>query len=168
MGRQKLLGVMAIFFVSLMLADRFLMTPFLRERASLEKAIDQENLKIKKSLHLLAQKQKILSQIREFHSLESSPEVSPASLFTEIESLAKKSLVSLMDMKPVEFKEAGVLKKYSLNLRLEGGMERLLEFMYSVETSKNQFLIEKYQMIPKAKGSEGVLCNMTVSRVVIP
>jgi hypothetical protein len=71
-------------------------------------------------------------------------------------------------MKPGAIKTMGELKKYQVNLNCEAQMEQVVNFMYYIENSSKLLTIEKYQMNPKSKESSVVICNLSISKGVIP
>ncbi|HNW40109.1 MAG TPA: GspMb/PilO family protein, partial [Candidatus Omnitrophota bacterium] len=84
----------------------------------------------------------------------------------EIESLASKSSVYLVDMKPSGTKESGSSKRIMINLNCEAQMEQLVDFMYNLENSNILLSIEKYQLTPKTKESSVAKCSISVYKVV--
>jgi Tfp pilus assembly protein PilO len=84
----------------------------------------------------------------------------------ELESLASKSSVYLVDMKPGGIKESGSSKRILINLNCEAQMEQLVDFMYNMENSSSLISIEKYQLTPKAKESSVAKCNISVYKVI--
>jgi hypothetical protein len=85
----------------------------------------------------------------------------------EIEVLADKNSVYLIDMKPAGLKDLGTSRKYSITLNCEAQMEQVISFLYSIENSPSLFLIEKYQISPKSKETSVAKCNITITKVVI-
>jgi 23S rRNA A2030 N6-methylase RlmJ len=136
---------------------------------SLDKEIREKELNIKKGLRILAQKDKVTSEIAKYASILSSlkseqEDVTP--ILKEIEILANKTSVYLVDMKPAGLKSSGTSKKYLINLECEAQMEQLTEFMYNIENSNKLLSIEKYQISPKSKESSVATCSMTIAKMI--
>lgn len=169
--KEKIIFYAAIFFVSLALLDCLIVSPVHSKIKSLDEKIKEKESGVKKKLHISARKDKIASEIIHYDSFLSSAkseEEEMTSLLKEIESLANKTSVYLVDMKPAGLKDKGEFRRYSINLNCEAQMEQLIDFMYNIENSNKLFSIEKYQIGPKSKESSIVKCSMSVVRVVIP
>ena len=169
--RERLILNVAAFFVSMILLDRLIINPVSSKMRSLGQEIEDEKTAIKKNLRLVAQKDKISSESEKYNSYVSSSkseEEEMTSILKEVENLANKSSVYLIDMKPGGLKESASTKKYLINLNLESQMEQLIEFMYNVESSNHLFIIEKYQVGPKSKESSVAKCSITISKTIIP
>lgn len=169
--KEKMIFYLAVFFVSLALLDHLIVSPISSKINSLNKEIQEKELAIKKFLHLIVLKDKILAESKKYSSLvddTESQEEEMTSILKEIENLANKTSVYLIDMKPAGFKETGSAKKYQINLNCEAQMEQLTDFMYSIENSNKLLTIEKYQLSPKSKESSVVRCSMSISKIVMP
>jgi len=169
--REKIVLYGAIIFVSLALADRLIVRTFWSLTSGLDKQIQDKESQIKTNLKILAQKQRIEIQRTNYVSylggLTSDNEEFTA-ILKEVEILAKKAGIDLVDMKPGGVKETGTSKKYQITLNCEGSMEKIMEFMYNIETAKKLFTVEKYELTPKSKDTALVKCSMTVSSLILP
>nr|MBP7217054.1 hypothetical protein [Candidatus Omnitrophota bacterium] len=86
----------------------------------------------------------------------------------EIEELANRSSLYVVDMKPQGVKEEkDGTRRYFITLNCEGQMEQIMDFMYNVENSKSLFTIEKYQVGPKSRESSIAQSSLTISKIAI-
>lgn len=170
--REKFILYGAAFFVSLTLVDRLIISPVFLRIGSLDKETAAAREGIKNSLRILEQKERILAARNKYSYLSGHSESTDAditSLLKEIESLAGKSSVYLIDMKPSSAKaQAGQAEKFLIVLNCEAQMEELIEFMYNIENSDKLLMIERYQISPKSKESTVAKCAMSISKVVMP
>jgi len=169
--REKFVFNLTALVLSLVILDRLIISPITSKIANLNKAIKDEETLVKKNLRILALKDKIISQKTKFDSYltsSGSDEEEVTSLLKEIESLANKSTVYLIDMKPAGLKESGSTKKYIINLNLEAQMEQIISFMYYIESSDRIFTVEKYDITPKSRSSSVARCGMTISKIAMP
>ncbi len=169
--KEKIIFYTAISFVSLTLLDRLIISPIYSKIKSLNEEIQEKESSTKKNLHILAQKDRISSEIAQYTSFLSSAkseEEETTLLLKEIEGLANKSSVYLVDMKPGGLKDSGSSKKYLISLNCEAQMEQLSDFMYNIENSNELLTIEKYQISPKSKESSVVKCSMSIAKIVMP
>lgn len=169
--REKIVFYATVFFVTLTLLDRLVINPISSKMQSLDKEIALRESEIKKSTHILAQKDRIsveTAKYTPYTGSDKTEEEEVTSLLKEIESIADKSLVYLIDMKPAGVKEVSGAKKYLVNLNCEAQMEQITVFMYAIESSSKLLVIEKYQIGPKSKDSSIGRCSIIISKLVIP
>ncbi|MDD5466096.1 MAG: GspMb/PilO family protein [Candidatus Omnitrophica bacterium] len=167
--KEKFILYVVIFFISLVVLDRLIISPVFSRMKSLDKEIRLKESEVKKNLRILAQKDRILAENARYSSFLNTPESGEdqaASLMKEIENYADKASVYLVDMKPASMKETGASKKYLINLNCEAQMEQLIRFMYNIENSKELLTIEKCQISPKAKESSVAICSMVISKII--
>jgi len=168
---EKRLLYVAIIVVGLFLLDRLIISPIYNKISSLNKDTQTMETGIKRNLRILAQKERILTEVQNYKSFlskEASDEEITTSFLKEIEELANKSSIYIIDMKPSGIKEErSKIKKYFINLNCEAEMEQIMAFMYSVENAPSLLSIEKYQISPKPKESAIAQCIMTIAKIVI-
>ena len=168
--RERLILYWTVFFVSVALLDRLIIHPVIDKMRSLDEDTKKTESGIKKSLHILAHKDRILADTEEYSSFLSSlesEEEKTVSIQKEIENIADKSGIYLADMKPAGLKEAGSFKKYSVNLNCEGEMSQFVDFMYNIESSGALLTIEKYQITPNPKDVSMARYKVTISTIVV-
>ncbi len=169
--KEKFILYIVIFFISLVILDRLIISPVFSKMKFLDKEIQSKESQIKKNLRILAQKDRIAAENAKYgsflNSFESGEDQAASSL-KEIEDYANKASVYLIDMKPSTVKESGTSKKYLINLNCEAQMEQLVSFMYHIENSKELLTIEKCQISPKAKDSSIASCSMVISKTITP
>ena len=166
--REKVVVYATAFFISLMLLDRMIISPISGKINSLDKEIQAKESDVKKNLRILAQKNRILTESAKYSFFlagSKSEEEEMTFILKEIENMANKSSVYLIDLKPGGVKTVGSSKKYAVNLTCEAQMEQLTEFMYDIESSDKLLTIEKYQIGPKSKESSVARCTMSISKI---
>lgn len=169
--REKLVLYCAVFFISLTFLDRLIISPIITKIQVLNKQIQDKEAAVRTSMRILAQKDKIASESTRYSpyisSLKSEEEEVTA-ILKEIESLANKSSVYLIDLKPSGIKDMGSSKKYLIALNCEAQMEQLIDFFYNIENSDKLFSIDKYQIIPASKESSVARATLTISMIFLP
>ncbi|MFH0731464.1 MAG: hypothetical protein V2A72_00895 [Candidatus Omnitrophota bacterium] len=169
--REKIIFYGAAIIISLALLDRLIINPILSKIKSLNEQIQDRQSGIKRNLHILSQKDKIGTKMQKystFFSKAESEEEAIASFLKEVEKIANKSSVYLVDMKPGKLELQEGAMRYVLNLNCEAQMEQMVDFMYNIESSDSLLTVEKYRITPKSKDSSLAVCSMTVSKTVIP
>ena len=154
--------------VSLMFVDRLIISPVFSRLKSLDEEIREKETSIRKNIKILAQKDRIQASSANYGSFSGgrvgSDEEEMTSFMKEMEDMANKSSVYLVDIKPGAVKSQEQLKKYFVTLNCEAQMEQIVDFMYGLENSSRFFTIERYQITPKAKDSSLARCSIAVSK----
>jgi len=169
--RERTIFYIAAAVVSLIILDRLIIYPVLSKMRSLDEEIQQEKTLIQRDLHILAQKERIIQERKKYaaYSVQDlSTEEVTTLLLKEIGSLANKTSVYLIDIKPTGIKEEDVYRKYLVNLSCEAQMEQIINFMYSIEDSNSLLKIEQYNISPKSEDSSIARCSMVISKTAIP
>lgn len=169
--RERLIFYVTLGVISLTMLDRLIVHPVLWKMRSLDEAIQQERNQIKRDLHILAQKDRIVKESTRFakYSTQDLTTEEVTTLFLkEIGNLANKTSVYLVDVKPSGVREEDVYRRYYVNLSCEAPMEQIIDFIYNVENSNNLLKIEKYNITPKSEGSSVARCSMTVTKAAMP
>lgn len=169
--REKIIFYCTSFVVVTMVTDQLVIRPIARTFHSLNQQGRDLEMSIKKSVRLLAQKERMMKEAEEYaaYSAESkSPEGEAGAFLKHIEELANQSSVNLLYAKPASTQEKEAVKKYYVTLECEGQVEQLVNFFYQIENSKLLLRIEKYALQPTAKESSVIKCAVTISKAVVP
>ncbi|MFH1753589.1 MAG: hypothetical protein ABH875_05345 [Candidatus Omnitrophota bacterium] len=168
--REKTALYLAAFIISITLLDRMVIYPIFSKMEELTAEIEEKETGIKRSIHILTHKDRILAASVKYKTLiksSRSEEEEMTSLLKEIETLASEHSIYLVNMKPGEAEDTKAAKKYILNLNCEAQLEQLIGFMYNIERSEELLTIEKYKLGPKSKDSSVARCNMSISKIAI-
>ncbi len=164
-----------IFFIAFLLVggafvDRVIVMPVITTLSTLNNSIRDQETAIRKSMNMLLHKEAIIEESREYaaYSVESrNPEEEVVGVLKEVESVAEKSGVSLVYVKPGTMRQDKAAKYYYANLECEAPMEQMATFFHSLESSGKLLTIEKYQIQPKNKDSSIARCTMSVYKTVL-
>ncbi|MFH0838764.1 MAG: GspMb/PilO family protein [Candidatus Omnitrophota bacterium] len=168
--REKTILYVALSVFTITLLDRLIIYPISSKIKSLNSEIQEKELAIKKNLRIWLKKDKILAESARYSEVfvfSKSDEEELTTVLKEIETLANRSSVYLIDMKPAGLKQVGSSKRYMVNLNCEAQMEQLIEFMYNIENSNKILTIEKYQITPKARESSVAKCSMSIAKILL-
>lgn len=169
--REKTIFYATAAILSILILDQLVIRPILGTFHSLNQEVRDLESSIKKSVRLLAQKDRMMNEVKLYsaYSVQAkSAEEEIAILLKHIEELANQSSVNLLYVKPAQAKADEQVAKYFVNLEAEGQMEQILNFFYEIENSKLLLRTEKYAMQPTAKGSSVVKVAATISRTIAP
>ena len=169
--REKTVFYAALAIVFVMFLDRALIHPVSSKISALNKEIKERKILITQDLRVLAQKNRILSEVAQytlFIGKAKTEEEQVTLILKEIENAATKSSAYLVDMKPSGQKTLGSIKKYLVTVNCEAQMQQLIAFMYEIESSNKLLTVEKYQIAQKSKESGIAKCTMTIAKIVMP
>ena len=97
-----------------------------------------------------------------------SDEEEQTKILGEIEELARKTSVSIANMKPLTPRATDFYKTYEVSLEVEGDMESMVNFIYQISQSGQLLRAEKVSLNLKEKDSKMVKGALSVTKVVIP
>lgn len=146
----------------------FAFAPFLYRNDALNKEIDASRKKLEKYAWLLSQKdiiQKKYGKLNMGQEVSGSKEDTLVSALSELEDLAKKANIKIVDLRPQASKASGLYKEILIDLRTEGTIEGYLSFMYNLESSLYLLKISKFQLSsrPSAQTLEGIFSITQIS-----
>ena len=168
--REKMIFAVTLVFASIVVSDRLVVSPLVGSFRSMDREMNDLKTNIRKSIRLLAQKDRLEKQLKEYASFSvqaKSPEEEAVALLRYVEDLSNKAGVNLLYAKPGGSKTEEKVKKYYVNLECEAQMAQLTAFFYDIENSDQLLKIEKFAMQSSAEGSSVSKSVVTVSRTVV-
>jgi len=168
--REKIIASIVGIFVALVSMYFIVLSPILSKIESLDQEIRNQEALIKESLYILARQDTINKEIDLYdsfteHALSQEEEV--IFFLQDIEKLANKSEIYIIDIKASGSEESEGLKKYFVRVNCEGQMEQIVKFFYEVENMNKLFKIERYDIRLKTQGSSIVRCTAYISKAVL-
>ncbi len=167
---EKRLLAVTLLFLGSAFVDRVIVMPVVTTLTGLNQSVRDQETSIKKSMNMLLHKDTIMTESREYQSYSiegKNPEEEMVGLLKEVETVAKKSGVSLLYVKPGVMKDELGTKKFYANLECEGPMEQVATFFHDIESSTQLIKIEKYTIQPKSKSSSIARCVVSVYKTVL-
>lgn len=156
--------ILAVFF------DKIVIKPLIERIEKLNKEIFIQEKTLQKSLYLLSQKELIVNEHEKYTKdlkQVSSDEEEKSRLLAEIEQTARKSSVSLKDVKLGSTERKGPYTKYSVTIVTESDIEYLVDFIYQLESSVRLLKIRSFYLAPIKKFSETIRAQMTITETLI-
>ncbi|MEI8175810.1 MAG: hypothetical protein WCG78_02975 [Candidatus Omnitrophota bacterium] len=167
---EKTIAYVAMGFILLAFFDVLIFQAIMAKNDAINEQIRTQGLLIRKNLKILAQKDMIAVQEKEYapYGIEGkSQEEEISSVLKEIEVLASQAGVVLIEVKPTNLKSEKIIKRYSISLSCEATMEQLARFMVLLQNSKVLFAIETYSITSKDKEKGIVRCALVISKIVV-
>jgi len=169
--REKIIFSTAILFVCFALLDRLVINPIVNKMKLYSEDIKKTEFEVIKNTKIIAQKSRIEAEEKKYAiyaSKAKSDEEETAALLREIESLASRSSVYLVDLKPAGINKEALIKKFLVNVSCEGEMERLVAFMHLIESSHVIMQIAAFDIGPKSTKSKINRCELLINKIAIP
>ncbi|HAJ57363.1 MAG TPA: hypothetical protein DCL35_06300 [Candidatus Omnitrophica bacterium] len=168
--REKMVLSGTVFFISLAIIDRLVLGPLFAKMELLDDRIQTEAELIRKNSRIVAEKDRVKAisgQLSVYSRRIGTQEEETAYLLGEVEKLARKSSLYIVDMKPLGVQEDSVSRRYSVDLNCEAQMEQLVRFMHEIENASVLFFVETFNISPKSQDSSVAKCNMRISSVIL-
>ena len=172
LGKQeKMLMIIALFFLLMAFMDRLILGPILAQQKILEGDVAVKLQTIKRSRRIIAFKDSIMKEYTKYGEYldtgEKTKDEIVSALLREIETIAAEKTITISNIQPGDVRQNPIMDEYETSLECMGKLRNILEFMQALEESDFLFQITKYSMTPKSKGSDIMKCSISMSRVFI-
>ncbi len=169
--KEKRYLYIASFIVLIALVDRFFLAPVLNRIELIEDEIKQEKVSILRDTKFLLYKDKILKESKIFDKYFSKeakdPDVINAEFLSTLEKLATESKVNLVKSSPLSPKQYDGYAQYYASLDCIGNLKDIMQFMYSIDTSKELLKVISFNLSPKRGGNGKINASMTISKLLV-
>ena len=132
----------------------FLLDPFFKEWKDLSSEIRLTETRLRKIRLLLRKKTEIEGAFKKYTGLSLKKEEASGERMTgilqEVETLAQKSGVKILDMRPLPQKQKEFFLEQGLEISAEGTAPQFAQFIYSLLGSPNSLKIEKLELNSKS------------------
>ena len=171
LSKKEKIGLSVAFaFLALAFLDRLLISPIRTKFNALNLQIRISEKQLGGDMRNINQKKFIGEEYEQYLPYirrSGSDEEEVAKILGEIEALARKSSVYLVDMKPRKPREVEFYKEYTVEIEAEGYMESLMSFIYQVNTSSQLLRIETLRLNLTKGGSNVLSASMLITKVLI-
>ncbi|MGE5280586.1 MAG: type 4a pilus biogenesis protein PilO [Deltaproteobacteria bacterium] len=168
--KEKTVAAVAAVIVGLALVDRLLIAPVAYRLRLLDERIEAQTELIRKNVRIVAEKDRVKAAADAFKvyyaNTAATQEEETGLLLGEVEEMARRSALYVVDMKPLAGEEDAVSRKVSVDLNCEAQMEQILTFMHTVASAGRLLFVESVNLTPKSKDSSIVKCNMKISNII--
>ena len=168
--RERYIAYISVAIAAITLFDKFVFSPVMNRLENLNEGILLQEKKLERSMHILLQEDLITSEYKKYAQQikqERSDEETLAILLSNIEKLAKKSSVSVVDMKPSPVEKSKFYKKYTVKIEAEAKIDFLTDFIYQLEESSQLLRVVEFRLSPQKRESPILKIYLTVTEVLI-
>ena len=169
--RERTIFYVTVFVIGLVFLDRLILSPILSKIQELNETISLQEEAIGQGLLMVMQEKRIKGESRQYISYLSQPETEEkevTAFLKEVENIAKKSSVYLVDIKPAGKNVDGVSTRYFVKLNFEAQMEQVFNFFHNITNFEQLLKIEEYKINPKTEGTSIITCSTSISKAIIP
>jgi len=167
--RLILICTVALLFTSLVYA--FILEPIITQWRQVNKEVTVKRLSLEKGLRLLRQKEEITQRFQGLSAIMAaeggSQEEQMAKLFSEIETLARGANVHILGMKPLPVTKSAFYKKYTVEIDSQGSIEKLVEFLYKLQHSKQILRVEFLELNAKSGTKDSLKVTLLANKITL-
>ena len=165
--REKKVLTVTTSVVVLALLYHFLLDPFVREWRGLATEIRAAEAHLQKTRLLLKKKSEIEEAFRKYTGVAQEGAPAMTGILQEVEGLAQKARLQVLDMRPLPEKRKGFFQEQGLEVSAEGSAPQFAQFVYSLLESPNSLKIEKLELTSKV-GQNQLLRALIVVTTLTP
>jgi len=169
--REKRILISVIAVTILGLCYNFLVEPLFTRWSNANNRIELTKVKLKKSLSLIKEKQKVDAQYLTYEQkLKSrgSDEQDITLILDEIEKVASRSSLNITSMRPKPPNQKDYYSKFTVEIETESNMDSLMKFIYQIKNSPQMLKMERLNLNTRSS-QQGVMirASMVISKLVI-
>lgn len=168
--REKIIFSVVLGIIAIFLMEKIVFSNFRKKMRELNKKIKVQETAIRKGLSINKSRDRIIQEYKDYAKFlitDAQDQDIVARFLKEMEKITQDSGLSVVNLAPEEkLIETPEYKEYRANLRLEGNMEQLLNFLKKVQDSTLLIKLVKLNLISKDEQASLLRIDVTVSLVV--
>jgi len=168
--REKIIFSVVLGIVVIFMLEKIVFSNFRKKMRELNKKIKVQETAIRKGLSINKSKDRIIQEYKDYAKFlitDTQDQDVIARFLKEMEKITQDAGLSVVNLAPEEkLIEAPEYKEFRANLRLEGNMEQLLNFLKKVQDSTLLIKLVKLNLISKDEQASLLRIDVTVSLVV--
>jgi len=168
--RQRTLLYVTVGIVALALVERFVGAPLGGRLYELDQEIELKENQLQRNLKTLAGRQAVLDAYAPYAAYVSttgSEEETIGGLLKEIEELARKSGLALLNVRPKPATTIDAGKRYPVEVELETDMGPLIRFIHGLHGSKYPLRVNQLRLDTKGGRSSQVKVYLLINKSVL-
>lgn len=168
--REKIIFLVVLGIIILFLMEKIVFSNFRKKMRELNKKIKVQETAIRTGLSIKKSKDRIIQEYKDYAKfliIDIQDRDIIAKFLKEMERITQDSGLSVVNLAPEEkLIETPEYKEYRANLRLEGNMEQLLNFLNKVQDSSLLIKLVKLNLISKDEQASALRIDVIVSLLV--
>lgn len=150
--REQLLFFVTVAIIGGFCLNWWVLQPAFAKSNALSKQVQIKRRMIEERLYLLNEREEVEKEMVKFTKYGPrglSEEEETAYFLKEIEDIAKRSSVQIIDLKPYSAKKSGSLAEYRIEIEIESPINQLVTFIYNLQSSDGLLRTSKFRINPK-------------------
>jgi Tfp pilus assembly protein PilO len=168
--RQRTLLALAVAVVAIAALERLVYAPVVGRLAELDQEILLKENQLKRNLKNLATREAVLNAYAPYSAAvptAGSPDETIGGLLAEIEELAGKTGLALVNVRPKPATKVEVGKQYPVDIEFDTEMGPLMRFIHGLHSSKHLLRVSQLRLDPKAGAGSPVKVYLLINKTVI-
>lgn len=163
--RERLLFYISVVIVTLFLVDHFIFNQMIVKIKEIDNQIETLKDELTEYKGILSYKEKIIEEKKIYGKYFEKDENPALKLQKTLDTLCIQADLTSPELKLIPSRDTS---KYTIELRAEGKMKNLVNFMYNLNIIDSLLKVEKINLVPKAAKSETLTIYIQVSITIIP
>ncbi|MBI4598500.1 MAG: hypothetical protein HY737_08900 [Candidatus Omnitrophica bacterium] len=168
--RERLLAVVGGMAVMVLLLDRAVLSPWLRQIRAVGRSITQMEERYVTNQQLMTRKDRVLVDLVRYQRYLRPPQADEsqmAALLKEVEAIAADSHVTVGEVKPLATETTDAATRYALEIRFECTPEDWAGFIYHLETSPALFDVQRAGLSRKPDSQDQLEGTLRIATTVL-
>jgi hypothetical protein len=172
MGIQinKKLLILAAVFVAAAAAINSAVMPFFSSRSALSRQIESTKKLLRTYQELAGEKGSLTAEYEAYARYlthETRPEDATPLFLKDVESIAKRSSLTIVRLAPDPLKKHRAYWECSVAIEAESSMQQLITFFYNLHSAKKLFRVSKFRINPKEGQPDVIKSYVTVTKAFL-
>jgi len=171
LSKKERIGLsIAVGFITLAVLDRLVIKPIKDKVDRLNHQIQVSEEELRLDLRNLQEKKVISREYEKYTQYVTkagSDEEEVAKILAEIEEMARRSNVNLVDITPQAPREIDFYREYAAEIEIMGSMESVVKFLYRLSNSMLLLRAQKLRMTLKGDESKNVAATILVTKILV-
>lgn len=169
--RERFFFTVTVTVIVAAVAVNFIIIPAVNKWSKLDSQILVLSTKLSRYERMLKTRNFIedkYSLYGDYIKIKGSGEEAQASVLQEIESLARRAGVTLLNIVPTNLENKDFYSQFGIRIELEAGILPLCRFLYEMQNSKQLLGTERLNISAKAGNPELLRCTLRLTKIFIP
>ncbi|MBL7155677.1 MAG: type 4a pilus biogenesis protein PilO [Candidatus Omnitrophica bacterium] len=171
LSKKEKIGLsIACILVLTAIFDRAVCVPIRNRMQKLNQEVSLSEKELARYLYNLEQEKTVTKEYGDYIQYvkeAGSDEEETAKALGEIETLARKSGLCMVDIKPYAPKATGFYKEYIFEIEAETDMESLISFLHQLDSSPQLLCVEKLRLSLKETGGSAIKASIVITKQTI-
>jgi len=168
--RERYVVAATIIAVSILVLDRYVVTPFLDHRAQIE--AERQNLlrEMESAINQFARRRRMEQEWKDMLAAGLSSDASGAEsqVLHAVRNWSQESGFALSSMKPERIAQEGELQEITFQAAGTGSMRSVARFLWNLETAPLPLKVKELQLGSRKEGADDLSLQLRISALYLP